>query len=145
MAIKRQHTSSWQRPPPATIASACFPASGNFVQQAAPDVLSVFCDELHPPLLWWAGTEASMQNQHTDQPSRVCWWLSAGFPGGGGEAEDADNTSHPRHQTMDRLRSRFSKTDWSRTRLLTLVTSSGDWTCSWLRITALVKNYILQY
>lgn len=45
---------------------------------------------------------------------------------GGGEGEDADQLqgviSHPRHETAVWLRSSFSKMDWSRTRLLTLVT-----------------------
>lgn len=74
----------FMKKPTSAPTSARFRASGNFMQQDAPDVLSIFCGELHLPLLWCAGTDASMQNQQTDQESRFCCWLSAGFPGGGG-------------------------------------------------------------
>lgn len=109
-----------KKPTPATITSARFYASGSSVNQDSGIVFPVFCNKLHLPLLCCAGTIASIKKKKKKlirkAESVVCCQLASLEEVGRQRMQTKlqaviDDTSHPRHETVDRAESSFSKTD----------------------------------
>lgn len=82
-----------KKPTPATITLARFHASGSFVQHDDPDAFSVFCGELHLPLLCVLAQRHQCKINKVIKKAESAVGLQHGFPGEVGEAEDADQTA----------------------------------------------------